>query len=222
MNNENLVRIWQMSKSQKHRNIAISGILKNNSGLIIKTIKRTGCDDYEDFIQYASPAIMKAMDKFDFSRNIKFSSFLVWQVLGEVSPYLRQVPTIKPPSRLKGKMPIQSLNDPISDTNDSEMINTIRGESEEYSDTYKYAKAILTLLETKQKYIITKSFGLDGNEPMNNMQIGQHINLTRERVRQIKDASLRKISKIVSQKAYLGNPVFKEIRQFYLQKVPLF
>jgi RNA polymerase primary sigma factor len=51
----------------------------------------------------------------------------------------------------------------------------------------------LIVLDEREDYIVRCYFGLDGQNNMTLEQIGLHIGLTRERVRQLKDRALKKI-----------------------------
>ncbi len=68
-------------------------------------------------------------------------------------------------------------------------------------------KSILTILPEREAEVIKLYFGLDGEYPMTLEEIGDKFNLTRERVRQIKEKAIRRLrhnsrSKIL--KSYLG------------------
>jgi RNA polymerase primary sigma factor len=68
-------------------------------------------------------------------------------------------------------------------------------------------KSVLAILPEREAEVIKLYFGLDGEYPMNLEEIGDKFNLTRERVRQIKEKAIRKLrhnsrSKIL--KSYLG------------------
>ena len=52
---------------------------------------------------------------------------------------------------------------------------------------------VMKRLNDNQKEIITRFFGLDGSEPMTLDDIGEKMNLTRERVRQIKDKAIQRL-----------------------------
>lgn len=67
-------------------------------------------------------------------------------------------------------------------------------------------RALSTLTE-REREIITLFFGLGSQQPLSLEEIGEQFNLTRERVRQIKDKALQRLrhtsrSKIL--KSYLG------------------
>lgn len=68
-------------------------------------------------------------------------------------------------------------------------------------------KSILAILPDREAEVIRLYFGLDGEYPMTLEEIGDKFNLTRERVRQIKEKAIRRLrhnsrSKIL--KSYLG------------------
>ena len=50
----------------------------------------------------------------------------------------------------------------------------------------------LSILSDREKKIVNMYFGIDGN-PMTLEQIGDEFGLTKERIRQIKEKSLRKL-----------------------------
>ncbi|OGZ42558.1 MAG: hypothetical protein A3F85_00360 [Candidatus Ryanbacteria bacterium RIFCSPLOWO2_12_FULL_44_26] len=53
-------------------------------------------------------------------------------------------------------------------------------------------------LNSKQKYIVIKRFGLDGEAPKTLEEIGQEFNVSRERVRQLENHALAKLAKLQS------------------------
>jgi RNA polymerase primary sigma factor len=68
------------------------------------------------------------------------------------------------------------------------------------------SRAISTLT-TRESEVITSYFGLKGEHPMTLEEIGEKFNLTRERVRQIKEKAIRRLrhaSKSKTLKPYLG------------------
>ncbi len=53
----------------------------------------------------------------------------------------------------------------------------------------------LTELEPKEETVIRKRFGLDGADPKTLKQIGEMMNLSRERIRQIEAQALDKLNR---------------------------
>nr|MBP9581682.1 sigma-70 family RNA polymerase sigma factor [Ignavibacterium sp.] len=66
---------------------------------------------------------------------------------------------------------------------------------------------VLSILPEREAEVIKLYFGLEGENPMTLEEIGDKFNLTRERVRQIKEKAIRRLrhnSKSKILKSYLG------------------
>lgn len=106
-----------------------------------------------------------------------------------------------------------SMDAPIADGEDSSMIDFLAGDS---SNTDKElaieslkaeVSRILKLLTDKEQKVLRAFFGIDGSPEMTQDEIGEKYNLTRERVRQIKEKALRRLrhnTKNKLLKSYLG------------------
>jgi RNA polymerase sporulation-specific sigma factor len=82
---------------------AKSIIFENNSALlksIIKKFKNKGVE-YEDLYQIASIGLVKAIKNFDMSFKVKFSTYCVPMVIGEIKRYIRDNGAIKVSRTLK-------------------------------------------------------------------------------------------------------------------------
>ncbi len=78
-------------------------IFKNNAPLlksIIKNFKNKGIE-YDDLYQIASMGLLKAINNFDESYNVKFSTYTVPMVVGEIKRYMRDNGAIKVSRTLK-------------------------------------------------------------------------------------------------------------------------
>jgi len=76
-----------------------------------------------------------------------------------------------------------------------------------YDSLRKEISRAISTLTPREADVVTLYFGLDGTYPMTLEEIGEKFDLTRERVRQIKEKSIRRLkhtsrSKIL--KSYLG------------------
>ncbi len=108
-----------------------------------------------------------------------------------------------------------SMDAPLSDGEEGTLIDILENPNADSSDkdiNFKDSlkteinRSLSTLTE-RQKDVISYFFGLGVDHPLSLEDIGVHFNLTRERVRQIKDKALTKLrvtSKCKLLKAYLG------------------
>jgi len=78
-------------------------LVTENIGLINMAVKRyTGFGvDYEDLFQIGAIGLVKAARGFDKSKNIKFSTYAVAKIVGEIKTYLRDNGEIKVPRSVK-------------------------------------------------------------------------------------------------------------------------
>ena len=123
------------------------------------------------------------------------------------------LPEDKIADAMKANSRHMSMDAPIADGEDSSMIDFLAGDS---SNTDKElaieslkaeVSRILKLLTDKEQKVLRAFFGIDGSPEMTLDEIGEKYNLTRERVRQIKEKALRRLrhnTKNKLLKSYLG------------------
>lgn len=106
-----------------------------------------------------------------------------------------------------------SMDAPIADGEDSSMIDFLSGDSSNtdrelaIESLKAEVSRILKLLTDKEQKVLRAFFGIDGSPEMTLNEIGEKYNLTRERVRQIKEKALRRLrhnTKNKLLKSYLG------------------
>jgi len=88
--------------AQKGDITAKEQLIKENSGLIWSIVKRFyGRGEQEDLYQIGAIGLLKCIDKFDFSYGVKFSTYAVPMIAGEIKRFLRDDGTIKVSRNLK-------------------------------------------------------------------------------------------------------------------------
>ncbi|MDJ0839991.1 MAG: RNA polymerase sigma factor RpoD/SigA [Acidobacteriota bacterium] len=95
-----------------------------------------------------------------------------------------------------------SLSGALDDDNDFQLLDKLVQDSEAGADEHLMAEAfedqvrkVLHELDEKEATILKLRFGLDGAEPKTLKEIGEVLNLSRERIRQIENVALRKLRK---------------------------
>jgi RNA polymerase sporulation-specific sigma factor len=78
-------------------------LVKENMGLVWSLVKRFANRGYdmEDLFQIGSIGLLKSIDKFDLSYNVKFSTYAVPMIVGEIKRFLRDDGMIKVSRTLK-------------------------------------------------------------------------------------------------------------------------
>lgn len=95
-----------------------------------------------------------------------------------------------------------SLSESLDDNSDFQLLDKLSQETELGADEHLLQEAfesqvreILRDLDKKEALVINLRFGLEGKEPMTLKEIGQMLNLSRERIRQIEAVALKKLRK---------------------------
>ncbi len=104
---------------------------------------------------------------------------------------------------------IASMDSPLNEEEDFSLNDTIEDERVtppetliENIDTADKVKKIVSMLDEKERKIITMRYGLDGGIPQTLEVIGKVFNVTRERIRQIEMKALSKLKKLIEEEGY--------------------
>ncbi len=96
--NEDLLR-----RAQQGDDDARALVYEANLGLIYMVLERfkNSSYEYEDLFQVGSIGLLKAIDKFDFSFNVRFSTYAVPMIIGEIKKFLRDDGIVKVQRNIK-------------------------------------------------------------------------------------------------------------------------
>lgn len=134
-----------------------------------------------DLINEGNVGLIRAAEKFDETRGFKFISYAVWWIRERILQALAEEQ--KHNSRqLSGELPSpDNLIAPSGLTGE-----TISAETNQ----------ALGLLGERERLIIERTFGINGQPEMTLEEIGERMGLSRQRVRQIREKSIRKLRTI--------------------------
>lgn len=92
-----------LKQSQEGNKEARDALVEGNIKLILSVIKKFNNrgENLDDLFQVGCIGLMKAIDNFDFSHNVKFSTYAVPMIIGEIRRYLRDNSKIRVSRSLK-------------------------------------------------------------------------------------------------------------------------
>lgn len=150
---------------------------------------------YSDLIAEGNCGLMKAMDRFDYERGYKTISYSVWWIRQSILDALQNRKGIDGDPLPEDYEP-EIADDDICGETESEGAKNLQIISDSHQLTEESRALIGGLIESlddRERVIITEYFGIGMNKPLTLEEIGEEMNLTKERVRQLKERALKKL-----------------------------
>lgn len=172
-------------------------ILESNLRFVFDVAKnyRGSGISINELISEGNMGLIKAIDKFDENKNVKFISYAVWWIRQGIQAYIKN----KGCRRSVTTVDEESIKETITEEDildeEDEIINkneTVLSDEEDEMNREiqinqdSIVSKLLSSLEPREKIIIEKYYGLNGYKSKNLEEIGEELNLSKERVRQIK------------------------------------
>lgn len=169
--------------------------------------------DFEDLVSEGYIAMLQAAQKFDVNRGNKFVSYAspfihkAMEKAIEEQAGICRIPKTehKFTNRTSGES--VSIDEPLGANSKFSLLDIIANkdalladESTEFRLMLKDLQDSMAFLDEREKEVVEKFYGI-GRAHVTLAEIGEDMNLKRERVRQIRDKALRKISKNAKTKA---------------------
>jgi RNA polymerase primary sigma factor/RNA polymerase sigma factor len=172
-------------------------IVRANLRLVVSIVRKriTPVQDLFDLISDGNVSLLRAVDKFDYSRGFKFSTYASWAIVKNLA---RTVPAeYKQSTRFRTSQ--DELLDAMRDYRcDHHRMEEQQRAREDQVDT------MLGQLNERERRIIMRRFGLGENvEPLTLKELGEELGVTKERVRQLQTRAMKKLRSAAEQ-ANLG------------------
>lgn len=179
---------------------AIEKLITSNLKFVVsiaKNYKNYGVP-FSDLIAEGNIGLVRAAYKFDYKRDIKFISYAVWWIRQSIQEYIKKVTinNTKELSDIRVNSNCASVDENGNDLSDNKIVpNTLYDDESNDLDEYRKSSVnkLLECLSHRESDIISSYFGLNDTEDLTLEEIGVKYNLTKERVRQIKEKALRKL-----------------------------
>jgi len=95
---------------------------------------------------------------------------------------------------------VRSLDESFDSDDDRNLLDTLVDGNQGSPDSalvsqsaQRHVDDVLERLDRRERYVLQRYFGLDGDEPLTLDQIGVYLGVTRERIRQIKERALSRL-----------------------------
>lgn len=159
---------------------------------IAKAYRKSGVP-FQDLISAGNIGLIKAAERFDYKKGVKFISYAVWWIRVSIQECIASFtkPGISEYS-LEETCPYDDYEDSCGESFD-DIDNEFESTIVDKCTRNTAVDDLLSTLKKREAKILTMYFGLYGNDEMTLDEIGKEMNLTMERVRQIKDIAMVKV-----------------------------
>ena len=179
--------IDSMTRQEVQKIMSYASAIKETKGIIVKHNLRlvvsvaAKCSTYDinvfELVSDGNFSLIKAIEKYDFSRGNKFSTYATWAI---VNNFARSIPKEK---KRMDWMQVSSEEIFLNKEEDREELLVLERQEEEQDA--KIA-ALFSFLNYREEMVIRDRFGLNTTRTKLNLQtIGEKMGLSKERVRQI-------------------------------------
>jgi RNA polymerase primary sigma factor len=163
-------------------------IIRANLRLVVSLVRKLCRDDHHlaEMVSDGYVALMRAVERFDFSLGYKFSTYASWVIINST---LRN--SAKDHRRDRLRTGSEQLLEAVPDHRTNDCPREMEPERCRES-----LRRMLVRLNDRERKIIVSRFGLEGTREKTLNQLGKELGITKERVRQLEKRAREKLREI--------------------------
>ncbi len=171
-------------------NVVKNFLIRSNLRLVVSIAKKhvTSNSNFFEMVSDGNLSLIRAIEKFDFTRGFKFSTYASWAIMKNFARSIPAEYTQLDRFRTGNEEVFDQASDPRSERTNEEFVNKRQHEA---------LMEIVSQLDPREREIIVSRYGLkEGASPETLEQVGLKLGVTKERIRQLESRALQKLRKI--------------------------
>ncbi len=184
--------INEMIKGDKE---ARAKLIEHNLRLVAHIVKKfeSNTNDIDDLIGIGTVGLIKGIDSFSPSKNVRLTTYIAKCAENEILMYFRAD---------KKNSKNVSIYDGISfdkDGNEVTILDVLKTTDPDFAeeiyknDNIKLLKEYMKILSPREKEVLTKRYGLGGNDEITQKEIAKELGISRSYVSRIEKRAITKI-----------------------------
>lgn len=161
-------------------------IVQSNLRLVVSIAKRhlASGQDFFELVSDGNVSLMRAVDKFDFTRGFKFSTYGSWAIMKNFARTIPEQRNFQSRYQTGREELFEGVASPPIEEHEHEELPGVRAAVER----------ALGCLDEREQEILRQRYGLDRRgEPQTLEQIGKQLGVSKERIRQIEARAMAKL-----------------------------
>ena len=175
----------------------VNGNLKLVLSILRKYNNRT--DNMDDLFQVGCIGLIKAIDNFDLSHDVKFSTYAVPMILGEIKRYLRDNNSIRISRSIKDtayralKLKEELTNQNGKEPTVAELAKLLELPEYDVSIALDSLKDAISKLKEKERYILTERYIIGKTQ----MELANEIGISQAQISRLEKSGLDNLKKMI-------------------------
>lgn len=189
---EEEIYITKMLQGDKE---ARAKLIEHNLRLVAHIVKKfeSNINDIDDLIGIGTVGLIKGIDSFSPNKNVKLTTYIAKCAENEILMYFRAD---------KKNSKNVSLYDGISydkDGNEVTILDVLKTADPDFAeeiyknDNIKLLKEYIKILTSREREVLTKRYGLDGQDEITQKEIAKNLGISRSYVSRIEKRAITKI-----------------------------
>lgn len=176
-----------LEKSTKGDESARKKLIEHNLRLVAHIVKKyyANYSDQDDLISVGTIGLIKGINSFNLEKGTKLATYCARCIENEILMYFRNNKKLAQEISFNEPIDTDSEGNPLTLMDIIAVDDTIIDDIDTKGKLLKLVKIINQMENERDKLIIVKRYGLDGNKPLTQNEIAKQLNISRSYISRI-------------------------------------
>ena len=170
-------------------------LISHNLRLVSHIVRKyySGHKSQEDLVSVGVIGLVKAVDSFRISAGAKFATYAAKCIQNEILMYFRSQKRVGSEVSLSDTIDVDRDGNPLTYIDVISCDESLTGEVERQIDAERAMRFVNTVLDMRERKIISLRYGLRGGEPLTQREVATLLGISRSYVSRIEKTAIEKL-----------------------------